>query len=438
MNPEIVTVIIFVGALVLVFSGLGIGFALASSALIIGFLVWGIDAWATMFTSIQAIMMSFLLVAILCFIFMAMTLETSGIAGDLFNSMHAWFGPLAGGLAVGTVIICTLFAAMSGISATATMTMGLIAMPAMLKRNYSKDMAIGPIAAGGALGILIPPSVLMIIYGLIAEVSVGKLFMGGIFAGFLLSALFITYILVRSNLQPRMAPPLPPEERLPFIDKLRMTKGLILPILLIIGVLGSIFAGIATPTEAAAVGAAGAVLCTLILRRFSFKRLFKTGLEATRLTSAVLWLIIGAKAFAAIYSVIGSRTIILDLMTPFIEQPLVVLILFQIIFFILGCIMEPTAIIVIFSPIFLPVVEAAGLDPVWFGVLFIVNMQMGMLTPPFGYNLFYLRAVAPPSVTILDIYKSIIPFVILQAIGLILCIVFPQIILWLPQAMLGK
>ena len=432
MDPGLVTIIIFSSAILLVFSGLGIAFALGASALIVGYFLWGWQAFPMIYTSAQSVMTSFLLVAVICFVFMAMVLETSGIAEDLFQAMHGWLGSIAGGLAVGTIVICTLFAAMSGISATATMTMGLIALPAMRKRGYSKSMAVGPIAAGGALGVLIPPSILMIIYGLLAEVSIGQLFMGGFLAGLMLSALFITYIIIRSRLQPNQAPPLPVEDRLTFKEKIVMTRGLILPILIIIAVLGSIFAGIATPTEASAVGAAGAVISALIHRKFTFRRMGKAGLEAMRLTSAVLWLIIGAKAFAVIYAAIGGKAVVLGLMTPFLETPFVLLIMFQVLFFVLGCIMEPGAIIVIFSPIFVPLVEAAGFDPVWFGVLFVVNMQMGFLTPPFGYNLFYLRAVAPPDISITDIYKSILPYVLIQAVGLILCIAFPQIILWLP------
>jgi len=438
MDPGLVTLIIFASAIILVFSGLGIAFALGTSALIVGYFIWGWQAFPMIYTAAQSIMVSFLLVAVICFVFMAMVLETSGVAEDLFNAMHAWLGPVAGGLAVGTIIICTLFAAMSGISATATMTMGLIALPAMRKRGYSKTMALGPIAAGGALGVLIPPSVLMIIYGLMAEVSIGQLFMGGFFAGLLLSTLFIIYIIIRSRLQPNMAPPLPTEERPAFKEKVVMTRGLILPILIIIGVLGSIFAGIATPTEASAVGATGAVISAIIHRKFTFRRMGKAGLEAMRLTSAVLWVIIGAKAFAVIYAAVGGKAVVLGLMTPFLETPFLLLIMFQVLWFVLGCLMEPTAIIVIFAPVFVPLVEAAGFDPVWFGVLFVVNMQMGFLTPPFGYNLFYLRAVAPPDISIVDIYKSIVPYVLIQAAGLILCIIFPQIILWLPTLVLRQ
>lgn len=436
MSPAMVTLIMFGSAIFLVFAGLGIAFALGSSALIIGVLLFGAKTFPLVSAAIDSIMTNWVLVAALCFTFMAMLLETSGVAEDLFRAMHAWFGPLAGGLAVGTIIICTLLAAMSGIAATGTMTMGLIALPAMLKRGYSKTMALGPVAAGGALGVLIPPSVLMIVYGLIAEASIGQLFMGGVFAGLLLSILFIMYILVRSFLQPSLAPPAPPEERLPLIEKIKLTKGVILPILLIIAVLGVIFAGIATPTEASAVGAAGAAICMLINRKFTFRRFWRAGMESMRVVSAVLWLIMASKAFSVIYAALQGRTAVLDAMSPFVENPMLLIVMFQILFFILGCVLEPTAIVVIFAPIFVPLVEMAGFDPIWFGVLFVVNMQMGYLTPPFGYCLFYLKAVAPPGVTINDIYKSIIPYVAIQAVGLVACIMFPQIILWLPSLML--
>ena len=437
VSALVITLMILGLALLLLFSGLGIGFALAVSGVIVGFLLWGTVSWDLVVTATIEEMQSFALVAALCFIFMAMVLEKSGIAEDLFDSMHAWFGPVNGGLAIGTVIICTLFAAMSGVSATGTMTMGIIALPVMRKFGYSKSIVLGPIAAGGALGVLIPPSVMMIIYGLISGESIARIFMGGMGAGLVLATLFILYIFIRCRLSPQLAPALPPEERPSFSKKIKMTKGLVLPILLIVAVLGSIFGGIATPTEAAGIGAIGAVICSVVNRRFTWKGLWSAGLTSMRIMAAVFWILLGAKIFSVVYTAVGGKEVMMDLLGGFISQPTLLLILFMAFFFIAGCLMESIAIIVIFAPIFLPIVSIMGWDPIWFCIVLMVNLQMGFLTPPFGFNLFYLRAVAPPDVTMGDIYRSVIPFVALQAVGLALVIFFPAIATWLPNLWLG-
>ena len=438
LSAGLITLIMFITALVLVFSGAGIGFALGLSGVIVGFFLWGQHSWDLVITSTLSQMQSFALVAALCFIFMAMVLEKAGIAESLFAAMHAWFGPVNGGLAIGTIIICTLFAAMSGVSATGTMTMGIIALPVMRKFGYSKEIALGPIAAGGALGVLIPPSVMMIVYGLISAQSIARIFMGGMGAGLVLSALFIIYIFIRCKLNPSLAPALPAEERPSFSRKLKMTSGLVLPLLLIIAVLGSIFAGIATPTEAAGIGAIGAVICTVVNRRFTWQGLWQSGLASMRLMAAVFWILLGANIFACVYNALGGKEVMIETLGGFISQPTLLLILFMVFFFIMGCLMESIAIIVIFTPVILPIIEILGWDPIWFCIIFMVNLQMGLLTPPFGFNLFYLRAVAPPDINTMDIYRSIIPFVMLQAIGLVLVIFIPEIATWLPNRLLGS
>ena len=438
LSAGLITLIMFITALVLVFSGAGIGFALGLSGVIVGFFLWGQHSWDLVITSTLSQMQSFALVAALCFIFMAMVLEKAGIAESLFAAMHAWFGPVNGGLAIGTIVICTLFAAMSGVSATGTMTMGIIALPVMRKFGYSKEIALGPIAAGGALGVLIPPSVMMIVYGLISAQSIARIFMGGMGAGLVLSALFIIYIFIRCKINPSLAPALPAEERPSFSRKLKMTSGLVLPLLLIIAVLGSIFAGIATPTEAAGIGAIGAVICTIVNRRFTWKGLWQSGLASMRLMAAVFWILLGASIFACVYNALGGKEVMIETLGGFISQPTLLLILFMVFFFIMGCLMESIAIIVIFTPVILPIVEILGWDPIWFCIIFMVNLQMGFLTPPFGFNLFYLRAVAPPDINTMDIYRSIIPFVMLQAIGLVLVIFIPEIATWLPNRLLGS
>jgi tripartite ATP-independent transporter DctM subunit len=369
------------------------------------------------------------------FVFMAIMLQKAGIAEALYSAIHRWMGPVRGGLAIGTVIICTLFAAMSGISAVGTVTMGLIALPEMLNRNYSKSIALGCIAAGGALGQLIPPSILFIVYALFAPESVGALYMGGIIPGLILSALFILYIIVRCFFQPKLGPPLPLEERVSFKEKVISLKGVILPILTVIAVLGSMFTGFASVTEAAAVGAAGSVISAAIYGRLTWGVVRESLTQTVGLMGMVMWIIFGASAFTSLYGAIGATKMVQEIMMALPGGKWGVIIAINIILVIMGCFLDPYGILMITVPIFVPVIKAMGFSAVWFGVIFVMNMELGFLTPPFGYNLFYLKSVAPEGVTMADIYKSIWAFVVLQAIGLAIVMIFPDLTLWLPGQM---
>ena len=435
MNIGLITLLLF-GALVLVLlMGLPLTFVLGGLAVVFVLTMWGPQGLYAVALKTYIQMSSFILVAIPLFIFMANILQRSGIADDLYEAMYRWFGRVRGGLAMGTVVICAMFAAMSGISGAATVSMGLIALPSMRRYNYDTDITIGSIAGGGALGILIPPSVTMIILGLFAEVSVGALFAGGVFAGLLLALLFIAYIGIRCALQPHLGPPVLIEERSSWSDKFMSLRALVFPIALIIAVLGSIFTGVATPTEAAAVGAVGSLISATIYRQLNW-RMFQDVLNETlKLSVMVLWIIYGAASFVAVYQAIGAQELVAGLFEAIPGGRWGVLIAMQFSFFVLGAFIDPTGIIMITTPIYFPIIRALGFDPVWFGVLFIINMEMAYLTPPFGYNLFYMKAVAPKDITLLDIYRSIIPFVILQGVALIITIIFPQIILWLPRMM---
>jgi tripartite ATP-independent transporter DctM subunit len=400
--------------------------------------LWGTDALAVVAVRTYMAMGMFMLVAVPMFIFMGAMLQKAGIADDMYNMMYHWMGALRGGLAAGTVLICTIFAAMVGISGAATVSMGLLALPSMLKRGYNKDIAIGSISAGGALGILIPPSVLMIILALFARLSVGKLFIGGVFPGLLLSGLFITYILIRSFFQKDLAPGVPKNELLPWRRKFLLIPSLILPLSLILLVMGSIFMGFATPSEASAIGAFGAIVCTLIKRRLNWSNMIDALFTTMRLSAMVIWIVFAASVFTSLYAVTGAVDLMSDLLLSVPGGRWGALITMQLMFFVLGMFFDPTGIVMLTTPIFFPVVILLGFDPIWFGILFVVNMEMGFLTPPFGFNLFYMKGVVPPGITMGDIYRSIIPFVGLQAIGLIIIMIFPQIALWLPGMMLGK
>jgi tripartite ATP-independent transporter DctM subunit len=366
---------------------------------------------------------------------MAVILEGSGIAEDLFETMYLWFGGLPGGLLTGTIIICAIFAAMSGISGVATVTMGLIALPAMLKRGYDRKMVIGGIMCGGALGIIIPPSVIAILYGSITGTSVGKLFMGGFIPGFMIAGVMIFYTTVKCVRNPKYGPPVPAEERANFRAKMASLKYIIFPLLLILLVLGVIYSGICTPTEASAIGAFGALLCSVIKRNLTWKTLKAATIRTLNITCMAMWIVIAAKSFSSIYTAGGASDFILSLVKDLAIPPLMMVWIMQVIFFILGMFIDPVGMCMICSPIFLPIVTNLGFDPTWFGILFILNCGMAYITPPFGFNLFYMRAIAPADCTMGEIYASVWPWVICEAVVLMLVMFFPIIGMWLPNQM---
>ena len=433
MDVVSLTALFFAAMFACLAIGVPIAIALGGLSAILVLIFWGPNALSMLVLKAYGNTSSFEFLAIPLFVYMANMLERSGIAEDLYETMHRFVGGRRGGLAAGTVVICTIFAAMAGISGAATVSMGILALPAMLSRGYSKQLALGSVAAGGSLGILIPPSVTMIIYGLIAQTSVGKLYAGGVLPGLLLSLLFITYILLRAHLQPELAPALPVSERFTWRQKLASLTGLIFPVLLVVGVLGAILTGFTSVSEAAAVGAFGSIIAALFKRGFNW-RIFREAAETTLLVSCLIfWIIIGASAFSTLYTAMGASSLIKDAVIGLDVNRYVILVTMMGVLILLGMVLDTVGIMMITVPVFVPIILSLGFDPVWFGVLFIINMEIGFLTPPFGYNLFYLRGVAPKDVTMLDIYRSIVPFVFLMLLGLGLCIAFPEIILLLPE-----
>ncbi len=434
LGPEWLTIVLFGSLVVLLLLGLPLVFAIGGTATLFIALLWGPQALPVLANRTYMAMDMFMLVAVPMFIFMGAMLQRCGIAEDMYELMYHWMGGLRGGLAAGTVLICTMFAAMVGISGAATTSMGLIALPSMLKRGYKKDIAIGCISAGGSLGILIPPSILMIILALTSRQSIGQMFIAGILPGLLLSSLMVGYILIRCAVQKDMGPAVPPDERLPRRERIRLLAGLALPICLILAVMGSMFFGLATPSEASAVGAFGAILSAMIKRTFN-RETFSSALFVTlRLSTMVIWIVFAASAFTALYAVTGASSLIGELIRG-VGDPWMVIITMQLILFVLGMFFDPTGIVLLAAPIFFPIVMSLGFDPLWFAILFVINMEIAYLTPPFGFNLFYMKAVVPPGVTMFDIYKSAIPFVALMIFGLALCMIFPGIITWLPSLM---
>lgn len=439
LSIELITILMFACMLLMLGCGLPVAFVLGGTAVLFGLLFWGPQSFFVILLKAGDTMNSTILVAIPLFIFMALILERAGIAGKLFTSLRLWMGALPGSLASATIVGCTIIAAMSGISSTGVLMMGIIAMPAMLSRGYDKGIAMGSIMAGGALGALIPPSITFIVYASISDVSIGKLFLGGVFPGILLSGMFIAYITIRCLINPSLGPAMPREERASFVEKLVSTKELVLPLLLIIAVLGSMFFGLATPTEAAAVGAFGALVSAVVARKLSIDLMFQAGLKTLAIVAMVMWIIFGANVFASIYQGLGASALVQNLMIGWDVHPIVVIILMQVIWILLGCLMDSLSILMITGPIFVPVAIALGYDPLLLGVLFVLTSEIGYLSPPFGVNLFMMRSIVSEEVASMqDIYRSVVPFMALQLLGLILVMIFPAIAIWLPELVYAR
>ena len=435
MSIEILTLLFFGSLLFFLLLGLPLAFVLGGVSVVFLYFTWGFDSFYMVSSQIWGTMESFTLVAIPLFVFMAMILERTGVAKDLYRMMHLWCGGLRGGLAIGTLGICAVFAAMVGISGAAVVAMGTIALPSMLERGFDKKMALGVINTGGGWGILIPPSILMILYALITGVSVGKMFAAGIMPGILLMVLTAIYILVRCHLQPELAPALPKEERGTWPEKLRALRAVLLPIGVVIMVLGSIIGGITTPTEAAAMGVLGALISAAVYRQFKWSILQEAAIRTFKLTGMIMWILFAAHAFSAAYQSMGAQELIEGMITGIPGGPWAVIITMMVIVFFLAMVLDPVGIMLITLPVFLPIVQSMGFDPVWFGILFVINMEIGYMTPPFGFNLFYLKGVVPPSITMKDIYVSVIPFVLVEIVGLALIMIFPEIATYLPDLM---
>jgi len=432
MSVQLLTALLFGIFAVLVALGLPVSFALGGVAVVFTYFFWGVDGLAMVATRAWEGMNGFVVVCVPLYIFMGVMLERSGLTADLFNMIYKWSGGLRGALGAGTVLICMILAAMVGLSGAATVTMGLVALPEMLKRHYSKDIALGSILAGGALGILIPPSATMVLYAMITQQSVGQLYAGGIIPGVILGILFIIYILVRCLVRKEDGPALSPEERASWIDKLVSLRAVILPVILIFAVLGSVFAGIATPTESAAVGAFGTIICAAIYRRLNWQNLQEACYQTLKVSGMAMWIYLGSMSFTTIYYAMGAPQMVKEILLALPGGAWSVMALIQIIWIALGALLDPWGIIMITGPIFAPVCQMLGFALVWLGVSFIVNMQLAYLTPPFGMNLFYLKGVAPPDVSMRDIIHSIWPFLGCQLACLALVIAMPQLVLWLP------
>jgi len=431
--------LMFPALFALIFSGFPIAFSLLAVAFGFGMYTFS-DAVFFQFTQkVEEVASNFVLAAVPLFVFMGAMLERSGIAEQLFSAVHMWTKRLPGGLAVGTVIMCIIFAASTGVIGATETVVGLLAIPAMMKYQYSKSLISGTICAGGSLGTIIPPSVVVVVLGPVADVSIGDLMVGMVFPGLILSGLYIVYIIGLCLLRPETAPRIDDgDDDPPFLQKVLITiKALLPPLFMIFAVLGSIMFGWAAPTEAAALGALGAFLMTILYGKFSLSTFGEALVKTLLITSMIMFILMAGSLFTGVFVASGGMSIMREIIGGLELGPFMLLLIFLAIVFIAGFFLEWISILLIFVPIFMPFVRDMGFEPVWFCMLLLVMIQTSYLTPPMAPAIFYLRGVAPPDITLRHMYAGVVPFIVIQLIALAIVFAFPQTALWLPNQVLG-
>ncbi len=433
MSIEVVTILLFGGLMTLLLLGVPVAFALGGITVVLTCLLEGSTSLFIVATTTYKQITDPNLITIPLFLLMGNFLLHSGISDRMFKALGFWLTGIKGGLAIISIGVCVALAMCGGFG-PGILTMGLIAVPAMLKQSYNRSLALGSVMAGGVLGEIIPPSIIMIIFAYIARVSIGKLFLAGVIPGLITAFGYILYISIRCQLQPEFAPPV--KETVTWKLRLSSLKDILLPALLIVLVLGSIFFGIATPTEAAGVGATGAFVICVLLKKMSWKVLWDSCRQTMTISGMVFWILIGATLFSVFYTSQGAQSLVTELVSTLEINRWIVLGGMQLILLVLGMFMDDYAVVTICAPIFVPIAKVLGFDPIWFSIIFILNMQVAYLTPPFGWALIMMKGVAPPEITTRDIWKSIPPFVAIQLIVLILVMIFPQLALWLTDSML--
>ncbi|WP_373387225.1 TRAP transporter large permease subunit [Pseudomonas alcaligenes] len=436
MSYELIALLMFSSMMLLLLTGKrvfgAIGFVAAAAAL----LLWGDGGVELPFSAAMKLMKWYPLLTLPMFVFMGYMLSESGVADDLYRMFHVWMGPLHGGLAIGTIALMVLISAMNGLSVAGMAIGATIALPELLRRGYDKIMVTGVIQAGSSLGILIPPSVVLVLYGMIARQPVGQLWLAGVLPGLLMAGLFVLYIAVRCRLQPDMGPPLSPQERaeISLGEKLRLLRAGLLPLFIFVSMTGLFMLGITSLVESSAVGALAATLAALVQGRLTRKVMEETLRKTLGITCMFMWIILAALCFGAVFDGLGAVKAIEGFFVGELGLgPWEILILMQLSFILMGMFLDDTAMLVIVAPLYVPLVGSLGFDLVWYGVLYTITCQMAYMTPPFGYNLFLMRAMAPPEVSLGDIYRSVTPFVAIMALTLALVMIYPQIALWLPQ-----
>jgi len=418
------TLVMFVLLLALLLTGMPLAFVTLLVALIFALGWFGPGVVPLITSRVYSFVTSFVFVSVPMFVLMAAILDRSGIAKDLFDAMRLVGGRLRGGVAVQTIFVAVVLAAMSGIIGGEIVLLGIIALPQMLRMGYDKHLAIGVVCAGGALGTMVPPSIVLIVYGLTANVSIGDLFTASFVPGLMLAFFYVVYVLVRAYLNPALAP-VPEPYEVTLAEKLKLLKGLFLPIMVVVFVLGSIYAGIASVTEASAVGVAGVILSTVLRGEFSLGLIKAAVLQTLSTVGMIVWIGIGASALVGVFNLMGGIAFVSSLITGISDNPTIILLFMMLILFVLGMFLDWVGIVLLTMPVFVPIIITLGYDPVWFGVLFALNMQVSFLSPPFGPAAFYLKSVVPDNISLGTIFRSLLPFIGLQVLAVAMLIMFP-------------
>jgi len=440
MSQEMIAIVMFSSMMLMMFTGQRVFAAIGVVGAIAAITLWGVGGSDIPFSSALKLMKWYPLLTLPMFIFMGYVLSESKIADDLYRMFHVWMGPIHGGLAIGTIGLMVLVSAMNGLSVAGMAIGATIALPELLKRGYDKKMVTGVIQAGSSLGILVPPSVVLVLYAMIARQPVGQLWLAGLFPGLMMAAMFIIYIAIRCKINPSLGPVLPPEERtVPMSEKLRLLRAGLLPLGIFAAMMVPFVNGWTSLVESSAIGAMTAFGAAILKGRMNRQVLEVSVRQTLAISCMFMWIILAALGFGAVFDGLGAVNAIRHLFTEQLGlDPWMILILMQLSFLVMGTFLDDTAMLVIVAPLYVPLVGALGFDLIWYGVLYTITTQIAYMTPPFGYNLFLMRAMAPPEITLRDIYASIVPFVLIMVLALATIMTFPQIALWLPEYVYGK
>ncbi len=441
MSYEMIAVLIFTSMMLMLLTGQRVFGAIGGVATLFALMLWGKGAAEMPYAAAFTLLNWYVLLTLPLFIYMGYMFSESGIASDLYKMFHVWFGPVSGGLAIGTMGLMVAVSAMNGLSVAGMAIGASLALPEMLKRDYDKVMVTGVIQAGSSLGIMVPPSVVLVLYGMIARQSVGQLWLAGVFPGLLLAGLFMAYIYIRCRLQPHLGPALSREERetITWGQKLRLLRAGIIPLAIIFSMTGLFLLGITSLVQCSAAGAAATTIAAIAKGRLNRRVLDETLKNTLSVSCMFMWVILAALCFGAVFDGLGAVHAIKSL---FIERwglsPWGVLIMMQLSYLLMGMFLDDTAMLIIVAPLYVPLVITLGFNPIWYGVLYTITCQIAYMTPPFGYNLFLMKAMAPKEVSLADIYRSIVPFVLVMIVGLVIVMMFPGISLWLPNLYFGR
>jgi len=440
MSQNMIAIVMFSSMMLMMFTGQRVFAAIGAVGAIAAVSLWGIGGSDLPFSAAMKLMKWYPLLTLPMFIFMGYVLSESKIADDLYKMFHVWMGPIHGGLAIGTIGLMVLISAMNGLSVAGMAIGSTIALPELLKRGYDKKMVTGVIQAGSSLGILVPPSVVLVLYAMIARQPVGQLWLAGVVPGLMMAGMFIIYIAVRCKINPALGPVLPPEEReVSMAEKLRLLRAGLLPLIIFASMMVPFVKGWTSLVESSAIGAMAAFTAAILKGRMNKKVLEVSVRQTLAISCMFMWIILAALGFGAVFDGLGAVNAIRYLFTEQLGlDPWMILILMQLSFLVMGTFLDDTAMLVIVAPLYVPLVGALGFDLIWYGVLYTITTQIAYMTPPFGYNLFLMRAMAPPEITLRDIYASIVPFVLIMVLALATIMTFPQIALWLPEYVYGR